>query len=100
MRVQSGFLLTILAAAAILPAVPASAQGSGGPVSVYSEPLPPAAGPGQRRYEDANSYPVQADPRDRHYYPSNSAPAPADEAAYGHQLESTSPLGVNEADIV
>ena len=100
MRFQGGFLL-IVGAAAMLPAVPASAQGYGGPVSVYSEPLPPAGGPGQRRYDDVDSRPAQADPRDRHYYPSSSAPPVAGaEPAYGHQLESTSPLGVNEADIV
>src|SRR5579885_3694612 len=71
MRFQGGFLL-ILAAAAVLPAIPASAQGYGGP-SVYSEPLPPP--PGQRRYDDSTSPSAQsADPRDRRYYPSNSAP--------------------------
>jgi lipoprotein-anchoring transpeptidase ErfK/SrfK len=110
MRFQGGFLL-ILAAAALLPAVPASAQGYGGPVSVYSEPLPPPGGPGQRRYQDVETYPVQADPRDRHYYPGTSAapdydarpgrpPVASAEPAYGHQLDSQSPLGVNESDVI
>jgi lipoprotein-anchoring transpeptidase ErfK/SrfK len=110
MRNQGGFLLTtILAAAAVLPAVPASAQGYGGPTSVYSEPLPPPGGPGQRRYEDVGSYPVQADPRDRHYYPSNSAPisdarpglALESDPAHGHQLDSRPlPLDAGDADAV
>jgi lipoprotein-anchoring transpeptidase ErfK/SrfK len=106
MRVQGGFLLTtIVAAAAVLPAVPASAQGYGGPTSVYSEPLPPPGGPGERRYEDVGSYPAQADPRDRHYYPSNSAPLSdarpglpmGSDPAYGHQLDSR-PLPPDAAD--
>jgi lipoprotein-anchoring transpeptidase ErfK/SrfK len=106
MRFQGGFLL-ILAAAAVGPAVPASAQGYGGPTSVYSEPLPPPGGPGQRRYEDVTSAPGQADPRDRHYYPSNSAPVSdarsglpmSGDQAYGHQLDSH-PLPPDEADAI
>jgi lipoprotein-anchoring transpeptidase ErfK/SrfK len=113
-RIYGGFLL-IATGMAMLPAAPAAAQGSGGPVSVYSEPLPPPAGPGQRRYEDANSYPVPADPRDRQQLDSRplpdaaeadvvrpprsvgAAPEPAAAAVATQQPDSQQPAGYSEA---
>jgi lipoprotein-anchoring transpeptidase ErfK/SrfK len=105
LRFYGGFLL-VATAAAMLPSASATAQGYGGPVSVYSEPLPPPSG--QRRYNDADSAQVQVDPRERRYYPGSAAPPsdsqpgmPVSGQAYGHQLDSRPlPPNVDEADVL